>query len=33
LKEGESEEVADCYGEIGRNNIRLGKLDRALEFS
>jgi hypothetical protein len=32
LKEGESEEVANFYGEIGWNNCILGKLDRAVEF-
>jgi hypothetical protein len=32
LKEGESEEVAYCYGEIGWNNMVLGKLDKAIEF-
>jgi hypothetical protein len=32
LKEGESEEVASCYRDIGLNNNMLGKLDRAMEF-
>jgi hypothetical protein len=32
LKEGESEEVAYCYGEIGWSNNKLGELDRAMEF-
>ncbi len=32
MKEGESEEIADCYGEIGWNNHTLGKSDRAIEY-
>jgi hypothetical protein len=31
LNEGETEEVADCYEEIGKNNIVLGYRDKALD--
>jgi hypothetical protein len=30
LREGESNEVADCYQNIGSNNWELGNLDKAL---
>jgi hypothetical protein len=31
LKEGDTNEVADCYLCIGRNNLCLGNLDKAIE--
>jgi hypothetical protein len=31
MNEGETEEVADCYGEIAVNNIKLGFIDKALD--
>jgi hypothetical protein len=31
MNEGETEEVADCYGEIGYKNLILGFIDKALD--
>ncbi len=31
FKEGETEEVADCYGEIGHKNLTLGFINKALD--